>query len=79
MQSLLKKLSLEELNAGACTGPNQWIKDPAGKELISYNPTNNQPIARVIQASADTYEQVASAAAESFKTWQDVPAPKRVR
>ncbi|GMR09924.1 MAG: aldehyde dehydrogenase family protein [Anaerolineae bacterium] len=77
MQSLLKKLDLEDLNAGACTGPDQWIKDPAGKELISYNPTNNQPIASVIQASPDTYERVASAAAESFKTWQEVPAPKR--
>ncbi|MCZ6529186.1 MAG: aldehyde dehydrogenase family protein [Chloroflexi bacterium] len=77
MQSLLKKLDLEELNAGACTGPDQWFKDPAGKELISYNPTNNQPIATVIQASPDGYERVASAAAESFKTWQDVPAPKR--
>lgn len=77
MQSLLKKLDLEELNAGACTGPDQWFKDPAGKELISYNPTNNQPIATVIQASPDGYERVASAAAESFETWQDVPAPKR--
>jgi aldehyde dehydrogenase (NAD+) len=77
MQSLLKKLNLEELNAGACTGPDQWFKDPAGVELISYNPTNNQPIATVIQASPDGYERVASAAAESFKTWQDVPAPKR--
>ncbi len=77
MQSLLKKLDIEELNAGACTGPDEWFKDPAGKELISYNPTNNQPIATVIQASPDGYERVASAAAESFKTWQDVPAPKR--
>ena len=77
MQSLLKKLSLEKLNAGACTGPDQWIKDPAGKELISYNPTDNQPIASVIQASPDTYEQVARAAADSFETWQDIPAPKR--
>ncbi len=54
MQSLLKKLNLEELNAGVCTGPDQWFKDPAGKELISYNPTNNQPIATVIQASPDS-------------------------
>ncbi|MEE9216815.1 MAG: aldehyde dehydrogenase family protein [Anaerolineales bacterium] len=77
MQSLLEKLNLEEVNAGASTGPDQWIRDPAGKELISYNPTNNQPIASVIQATSDGYEQVASAAAESFETWQDMPAPKR--
>ena len=77
MHPLLKKLNLEEVNAGASTGPDQWIRDPAGKELISYNPTDNQPIASIIQATADGYEQVASAASESFETWQDMPAPKR--
>jgi len=77
MQSLLAKLKLEEVNPGASTGPDQWIKDPAGKELVSYNPTNNQPIASVIQASADGYEQVVRAATSNFTTWQDVPAPKR--
>jgi aldehyde dehydrogenase (NAD+) len=77
MQSLLEKLNLEEVNAGACTGPDGWIKDPAGRELISYNPTTNQKIASVIQASPDSYEQVAGAAADSFKTWREVPAPKR--
>ena len=77
MKSLLDKLNLEEVNAGASTGPDEWIRDPAGKELISYNPSDNQPIASVIQATSKGYEQVASAAAESFETWQDMPAPKR--
>lgn len=77
MQSLLTKLKLKEVNPGASTGPDQWIKDPAGKELISYNPTNNQPIASVIQATAEGYEQVVRAASSSFTTWQEVPAPKR--
>jgi aldehyde dehydrogenase (NAD+) len=77
MKSLLDKLDLEEVNAGASTGPDEWIRDPAGKELISYNPSDNQPIASVIQATSEGYEQVASAAAKSFETWQDMPAPKR--
>ena len=77
MHPLLKKLNLEEVNAGASTGSDQWIRDPAGKELISYNPADNQPIASVIQATSDGYEQVASAASDSFMTWQDMPAPKR--
>ena len=77
MKSLLDKLDLEEVNAGASTGPDQWIRDPAGKELISYNPSDNQPIASVIQATSEGYEQVASAAAKSFETWQVMPAPKR--
>jgi aldehyde dehydrogenase (NAD+) len=77
MHPLLKKLNLEEVNAGASTGTDQWIRDPAGKELISYNPTDNQPIASIIQATSEGYEQVASTASESFTTWQDMPAPKR--
>jgi aldehyde dehydrogenase (NAD+) len=77
MESLLKKLSLEEVNAGACVGPDGWIQDSAGRELVSYNPTDNQPIASVVQATSATYEQVAAAAVESFETWREVPAPKR--
>ena len=77
MKSLLDKLNLEEVNAGASTGPDEWIRDSAGKEFISYNPSDNQPIASVIQTTSEGYEQVASAAAASFETWQDMPAPKR--
>lgn len=77
MKSLLEKLGLEEVNAGACTGPDGWIREADGKELISYNPTDNQPLATVIQASAAGYQQVAAAATACFKTWQLTPAPKR--
>ncbi len=37
--SLLEKLQLKAVNPGACTGPDGWITDPAGKELVSYNPS----------------------------------------
>ncbi len=77
MNPLLEKLGLEEVNSGACSGPDAWIRDPNGKELISYNPTDNQPLARVIQATADGYQQVAAAAAKSFESWRLTPAPKR--
>jgi aldehyde dehydrogenase (NAD+) len=77
MESLLKKLNLEQVNAGACVGPDGWIQDPGGKELISYNPTDNQPIAKIVQATSTAYEQVASTAVENFQTWREVPAPKR--
>jgi aldehyde dehydrogenase (NAD+) len=77
MDSLLKKLHLEPVNPGACLGPDGWIRDPAGKELISYNPTTNEPIASVVQASAATYERVAQAAVKSFTSWREQPAPKR--
>ncbi|MGD8633171.1 MAG: aldehyde dehydrogenase family protein, partial [Anaerolineales bacterium] len=73
----LDKLSIKDVNPGACTGPDGWIQDSKGKELISYNPTTGEPIARVIQATGDTYNKVAENAQRVFESWQKVPAPKR--
>jgi aldehyde dehydrogenase (NAD+) len=75
--ALLAKLQIEDVNPGACTGPDGWITDPKGKEVVSCNPTTGEPIARVVQAGTDAYERVVAAAAERFKTWRMVPAPKR--
>jgi aldehyde dehydrogenase (NAD+) len=77
MKALLEKLSIREVNPGACTGPDRWIQDPDGKALVSYNPTSGEPLATVIQASAATTRQVITRAEESFRTWRTVPAPKR--
>jgi aldehyde dehydrogenase (NAD+) len=75
--SLLKKLSIEEVNAGACSGPENWITDPKGKLLISYNPSTGDPIAKVIQAGPESYERVMADSICAFDTWRMVPAPKR--
>ncbi len=77
MKSILQKLNIEPVNAGACTGPEAWIQDPQGEELVSYNPTTGEPIASVIMATSDTYQRVAGAAHEAFLRWREVPAPKR--
>jgi aldehyde dehydrogenase (NAD+) len=77
MKAILKELGIEETNAGACTGPDGWIRDPGGNELISYNPTTEEPIASVIEATSKSYQQVASAAHSAFSTWRTVPAPQR--
>jgi aldehyde dehydrogenase (NAD+) len=77
MKAILKELGIEETNAGACTGPDGWIRDPGGNELISYNPTTEEPIASVIEGTSKSYQQVASAAHSAFLTWRTVPAPKR--
>ncbi|MBP7962426.1 MAG: aldehyde dehydrogenase family protein [Caldilineaceae bacterium] len=74
---LLEKLGLSAVNSGACIGPDGWIDNPGGLELVSLNPATNEPIATVIQADAATYDRVVEAAAEAFKTWRTVPAPKR--
>ena len=75
--SLLDKLQLKEVNPGACHGPNAWIADPAGKQLVSYNPTTGEPIAKIAQATPEAYETVMAAAQKAFLSWRMVPAPKR--
>jgi aldehyde dehydrogenase (NAD+) len=75
--ALLKKLSIQEVNPGACFGPDGWIEDPKGIALISYNPSSGKPIARVMQASAEAYERVLAEAVCAFDSWRGVPAPKR--
>jgi aldehyde dehydrogenase (NAD+) len=77
MKALLEKLQVKEINAGACLGPDSWIQDPKGQELVSYNPSNGEPIGGVIQATHATYEQVANAAVRAFHSWRTIPAPKR--
>ncbi len=77
MKSLLKKLNIEDVNPGACYGQGGWVMDGDGKELVSYNPTTGEAIAKIIQATPAGYEKVVTAAQEAFKKWREVPAPKR--
>ncbi len=76
-KDLLSKLGLQDVNPGACTGPDGWLDDPSGEVLTSYNPTTGEAIASVRMAGKDAYEQVVSAAQEAFRTWSETPAPKR--
>jgi aldehyde dehydrogenase (NAD+) len=77
MKALLEKLNLQSRNTGACYGPGSWVTDPAGQELVSYNPTNGQAIASMIQATPASTNQVVSQAEEAFKRWREMPAPRR--
>src|SRR5690606_400831 len=62
---------------GACTGPGGWLEDPSGERLVSTNPATGEPIAAVIQPTPAIYEQVVDCAADAFRSWRDVPAPRR--
>ncbi|MEW6320623.1 MAG: aldehyde dehydrogenase family protein [Acidobacteriota bacterium] len=75
--AILDKLQLEPLNPGACTGPDGWIAEPDAHKLTSFNPTTGDAIATVALAGPKAYEQVASAATTAFRTWREVPAPRR--
>ena len=66
MKALLEKLQIKAVNPGACAGPEAWIDDPAGPELVSFNPTTGQPLASIRQATPETYDRVLAAAGESF-------------
>jgi len=77
MKALLDKLRLKDVNPGGCTGANNWISDPNGKQLISYNPTTGDAIASVVQVTESSYDSVVESAQEAFNTWRMTPAPKR--
>ena len=77
MKALLEKLQIKALNPGACSGPEAWIDDPGGTELVSYDPATGQPLASIRQATPEAYDGVLAAAVESFSEWRETPAPAR--
>ena len=77
MESILRKLSLEAVNAGVCGGVDAWIHDKSGAPLAVINPTTNEAIATVIQGTAASYDEAVASAQAGFKTWRQQPAPKR--
>src|SRR5579883_571377 len=72
---ILEKLHIEPTNSGACYG--DWLPNPSGPELISVNPSTEEPLAKIRQAGAADYECVVARASEAFLDWRMVPAPKR--
>ena len=75
MLDFVKELGIKEVNSGACYG--KWIEAPTGGELVSYSPIDGEPIATVLQAGEEDYEQVMAVAEKAFVTWRMLPAPKR--
>jgi aldehyde dehydrogenase (NAD+) len=73
-EQVLAAFNLEAVNPGAWG--REWIAG-GGVELPSVDPTSGTAIATVRQADAGAYERVVSVAAEAFRTWRMVPAPKR--
>ena len=74
---ILKRLGLDELNAGACSGHGDWSGTGGRDILESINPTTGEVLASVAQANEKDYEAVMRAAVEAFKEWRMVPAPRR--
>jgi aldehyde dehydrogenase (NAD+) len=76
-KSLLKKLGIQSINAGACFGFDGWIFDPHGQSMISYNPATKEPLAKTILAGSDAYNHVLTEAECAFEKWRMAPPPKR--
>ena len=67
-------LDLDDVSYGAYAGG--WLES-SGELLHSVNPTTEEPIGSIIQASLDDYEIVVASAEETFVEWRMLPAPKR--
>ena len=77
MHSLLERLQIKAVNAGASTGADGWIEDADGAELVSINPTTGRPIGSVRQASVESYDRVMAKSQAAFEAWRNTPAPVR--
>jgi aldehyde dehydrogenase (NAD+) len=75
VHEVLKRLGLEEENAGAWSAGGAL--PTSGGMLSSVNPTTGETLARVRMASRDDYERVVTEAGRVFTEWRMLPAPKR--
>lgn len=72
---VLKRLGIEEVNAGVSTGL-EWFQTN-GDITSSHSPIDGKEIGKVKNATLDDYEMVIKKAQEAFKVWRLVPAPQR--
>ena len=75
MTDVLTRLGLWKSNSGASYG--EWIENPAGGEIASYNPSTGAELGRVRMAAEEDYDDVLWHATQAFERWRMVPAPKR--
>ncbi|MEE2901674.1 MAG: aldehyde dehydrogenase family protein [Myxococcota bacterium] len=75
MHAVLTELGLQEKNSGACGA--DWIADPSGPEVVSYNPATGEALGTVVQAGTKEYEVIVNDALAAFEKWRQVPAPQR--
>lgn len=73
----LKELGLQEINPGACAGPEDWSSTDRRELLDVVTPINGSVVAKVALASENDYEHVVKVAQENFRKWRMTPAPVR--
>ncbi len=75
--AILDRLGLSAVNPGVSTGADDWSLAADAELLTSYDPTTGAPLAAVQLASEEAYDRAVDAVVTRFRTWRDVPAPKR--
>ena len=74
IEQILNQLGIAPINHGTSTGNNHFS---TGIILESHSPVDGKLIAQVTTTTAQDYEQVIEKATEAFKTFRQIPAPKR--
>jgi aldehyde dehydrogenase (NAD+) len=76
IKDILDHLHINDINHAFSTG-TQWgsSANAVTKDIVS--PTDGKKIAAVKFATADEYNTVVETAKKAFKTWRQIPAPKR--
>ncbi len=75
IRALLRRLELEAVNPGVCSGRGAWRGE--GPMLEVHNPATGERIAAVRTAASADYEVLMRSAIETAAAWRIVPAPKR--
>ncbi len=71
--ALFKRLGLSEINAGVFCG--EWLG--SGATIDSISPIDGKLLAKVRTATTGEYEKCVERAQAAFRSWQQLPAPKR--
>ena len=71
---VLARLGIAHDSPGACH--SEWI-NTTGDLLVSYDPSEGTPIAKVRMATVEDYEAVVVRSVEIFQRWRMLPAPQR--
>ena len=75
IQKVLATLGIKDENNGAAVGTH-WFAT-RGEKIDSYSPVDGKLIASVNAATEADYEASILKAQEAFKSWRNVPAPRR--
>jgi len=76
ISEILNHLHINDNNGAFSTG-KEWGGEAGDRVKTIYSPVDGKKIASVQMATEADYNKVIEKAAEAFKTWRTVPAPKR--